>query len=69
VEVIDRAKALELARCEVERNGLPWTEPTSIHFGFWNYEVWTKADSRGGNIIIKVNRRSREATIVATIPK
>jgi hypothetical protein len=32
--------------------------------------VWTMADSRGGNIIIiKVNRRSREATIVATIPK
>ena len=30
---------------------------------------WTMTGSRGGNIIIKVNRRSGEATIVATIPR
>jgi hypothetical protein len=67
--MIDKGEALVLARREVERNALPWTEPISVHFGFWNYRVWTMADSRGGNIIIKVNRRSREATIVALSPK
>jgi hypothetical protein len=67
--VIDRTRALDLARREVERRGLPWTKPISVHFGFWNYRVWTMADSRGGNIIIKVNRRSGEATIVGLIPK
>jgi hypothetical protein len=68
-KTIDRAEASLLARREVERNDLPWTEPIGVHFGFWNYHVWTMADSRGGNIIIKVNRRSGEATIVGLIPK
>jgi hypothetical protein len=67
--MIDRDEAMSLARQEVEREGLPWTEPISVHFGLWNYRVWTMADSRGGNIIIKVNRRSGAATFVAVSPK
>jgi hypothetical protein len=67
--MIDRAKALELARREVERKGLPWTEPISIHFGLWNYQIWTKTGTIGGNVVVKVNRRSGEATVVARIPR
>ena len=67
--MIDRATAESLAREEVERNGLPWTPPISVHWGIWNFDVWTRADSRGGNIIIRVNRRSGAATIVATTPR
>jgi hypothetical protein len=67
--MIGRAEAQELARREVERKSLPWTGPISVHFGFWNYEVWTKSGTRGGNIIIKVNRRSGVATVVAVIPR
>jgi hypothetical protein len=67
--MISRAEAMELARAEVERAGLPWVEPISVHRGIWNYEVWTRSKSRGGNVIIQVNRRSGVATVVAHTPK
>jgi hypothetical protein len=31
--VIGRAEALELARAEVEREGLEWVEPVRVNFG------------------------------------
>jgi hypothetical protein len=67
--MIDRAEALVLARREVDRKSLPWTEPVSVHFGIWSYRIWTKTGSIGGNVVINVNRRSGEATVVAVIPK
>jgi hypothetical protein len=67
--VIGRAEAIELARAEVERQGLGWDEPVRVHFGFWNYSVWTNSMSRGGNLIIEVNRRSRIVTVHGPTPK
>ena len=67
--MISRAEALDLAHAEVKRQGLPWIEPFRVHFGFWNYRVWTRAESRGGNVVIRVNRRSGTATVVAHSPK
>jgi hypothetical protein len=63
--MISRREALELARAEVERQDLPWTEPIGVHAGFWNYRVWTNKGTRGGNVIIRVNRRSGTATVIA----
>jgi hypothetical protein len=67
--MISRDDAVTLAREEVVRKGLVWTEPATVNFGFWNFRVWTRGDSRGGNIIIRVNRRSGAATIMAVTPK
>ena len=67
--MIDREEALRLARREVERQGLPWIEPISVNYGFLNYEVWTKSGTRGGNVVVKVNRRSGKATVRTVIPK
>ena len=67
--MISRAQALELARAEVARKGLQWVEPISVHGGIWNYSVWTRSKSRGGNVIIRVNRRSGIATVVGHTPK
>jgi hypothetical protein len=66
---ISKAEALELAHAEVERRGLPWIEPFSVHWGIWNYSVWTKHGTRGGNVIVRVNRRSGAATVVGHILK
>jgi hypothetical protein len=67
--VISRAQAIELARAEAQRKGLNWVEPISVAYGFWNYAVWTRSDSRGGNLIIEVNRRSRLVTVHGPTPK
>jgi len=66
---INRAQAIELARAEVERKDLGWEEPIRVVFGFWNYEVWTKSNCRGGNLIIEVNRRSGMVTVHGPTPK
>jgi hypothetical protein len=66
---INRAEAVELARAEAERKGLDWVEPITVVYGFWNYAVWTRSDWRGGNLIIRVNRRSGIATVRALTPK
>jgi hypothetical protein len=33
------------------------------------YRVWTRADSRGGNIIVSVHRWNGKAEVVAVTPK
>ncbi|MEU4426122.1 hypothetical protein AB0F81_36345 [Actinoplanes sp. NPDC024001] len=65
--MIDRDQAVQLARAEVENNGLPWLEPVSVNWGLFHYEVRTNTAFRGGNVIIRVNRRSGKATVVATV--
>ena len=46
---------------------MTWTEPAVVNWGLFNYEVLTNADHRGGNVIIRVNRRSGKATVTAKI--
>ncbi|WP_328470143.1 hypothetical protein OHA21_03750 [Actinoplanes sp. NBC_00393] len=65
--MIDRDQAVELARAEVERSGLPWLEPVTVSWGLFRYEVLTNTSFRGGNVIVRVNRRSGKATVVTTI--
>jgi hypothetical protein len=67
--MIDRNQALAVARDEVERQGLWWVEPVIVHFGIWNYRIWTNANSRGGNVAIRVNRRSGQVTALTTTPR
>jgi hypothetical protein len=67
--MIDRNQALTVARDEVERQGLWWEEPVIVHFGIRNYRIWTKANSRGGNVAIRVNRRSGQVSSLTTTPR
>jgi hypothetical protein len=64
--MVGREQAVELARAEVERNGLPWLEPVTVNWGPFSYEVLTNTSLRGGNVIVRVNRRSGRATVVTT---
>jgi hypothetical protein len=67
--MIDRNEALAVARDEVERRGLWWVEPVIIRFGIRHYRIWTNANSRGGNVAIRVNRKSGEVTALTTTPR
>jgi hypothetical protein len=51
-----KGEALLLAHREVERNGLPWTEPVSVYIGIWNYEIWTKKGSIGDNVVDRAHQ-------------
>jgi hypothetical protein len=61
--VISRQEALNSAKEAVSRAGMLWEEPVDVHWGPFNYSIWTNAKTAGGNITIRVNRRSGEATI------
>jgi hypothetical protein len=67
--VITRTEATELARQECERRGLRFVEPVRVIGGPLRYSVWTRADSRGGNIIVSVHRWSAKAEVVGVTPK
>lgn len=67
--MITRIQATELARQECERSGLSFVEPVRVIGGPLRYSVWTRANSRGGNIIVSVHRWSGKTEIVAVTPK
>lgn len=51
---VSRERALELARAEVQRRGLPWLEPVRVYRYFGNWAVWTHALHKGGNLHVEV---------------
>jgi hypothetical protein len=56
--LLSREEARDVAREQVERQGLPWTEPVSVSralLGGWG--VVTNSGHRGGNIFIEITRR------------
>jgi hypothetical protein len=67
--MITRAQATELARQECERRGLSFVEPVRVIGGPLRYSVWTRSNSRGGNVIVSVHRWNGKTEIVAVTPK
>jgi hypothetical protein len=61
--MINRQEALVLAKEAVLRAGLLWDEPVVVTWGPFHYSMWTRADTRGGNISVRVNRRSGVAIV------
>ena len=61
--MIDRQEALTLAKQAVLQAGRPWQEPVDVKRGPFNYSIWTNAEAKGGNVIVRVNRRSGVATV------
>jgi hypothetical protein len=63
---IAREEAIAIARAECERRSWNFDEPIAVHQGLKDYEVVTRADSRGGNVRVSVDAatgRVREAVV------
>ncbi len=66
---IDREQAVEVAKAAVEQAGLLWLEPIRSYWGLHHFTVWTSSNRRGGNLIIRVDRRTGRATIAGPTPR
>lgn len=67
---ISKPEAVAIARRVCEGRELPWTGPIRMYRKFWNqYQVWTSADRRGGNVIITVDRRTGEVLGCSVTPR
>ncbi|KJE24238.1 hypothetical protein FF36_01313 [Frankia torreyi] len=51
---ISKDDAREIARAECALRGLTWEEPVNVRRDFGDWEVWTNANYRGGNIRVIV---------------
>ena len=63
--VIDRERALEIARAECERRDLAWQEPVRVMWEFGSWAVWTNDGHRGGNVRIVVDKTTGEVRSVS----
>jgi hypothetical protein len=61
--MISREEALIAAKEAVLRAGLYWDEPVVVNWGLFNYSIWTNSRTHGGNVSVRVNRRSGVATV------
>ena len=52
---ITREQALAIARAECERRGYAWEEPVLLEERLREYWIMTRADHRGGNVLIDVD--------------
>jgi hypothetical protein len=48
---VNKAEAIEIARIECEKRGLPWDEPVHASWGPVYYLVSTKVGYRGGKYL------------------
>jgi hypothetical protein len=59
-EGISKEHALETARARCAQEGWPWVEPVRVNVDLREYHVMTNAEMRGGNVNIRIDRRSGE---------
>jgi hypothetical protein len=52
---VDSGEAVDVARAECQRRGIPWLEPVRVHRHYGNWTVWTHADRIGGNVRVVVD--------------
>ena len=63
--VISKEEAVEVARKECERRGIPWLEPVKVFRHYGNWSVWTHANHRGGNVRVIVDKETGEIYNIA----
>jgi hypothetical protein len=61
--MISRQEGLLSAKEAVLRAGLIWDEPVNVNWGLIYYSIWTNSKNHGGNVSVRVNRRSGVATV------
>lgn len=59
-EGISKDYAIEIARARCQQEGWPWIEPVHVIAGFRVYRIMTNAGMRGGNVFVRVDRRTGE---------
>jgi hypothetical protein len=57
-QVVTKSEARDIAYAHTQRLGLPWTEPIAVRWRPLSYFVWTHAGWTGGNVGIKVSKRT-----------
>jgi hypothetical protein len=62
-------EAKELAREQCERHGLSFEEPVRVFREGRHFVVWTKSGWRGGNAIVRVDRRTGKVGVPSFTPK
>ena len=67
--MISRQEAVTLAKAAVVESGGIWQEPVVVRWGPVNYSIWTNAYAHGGNVSVRVNRRSGLATVMGRTTK
>lgn len=66
---VTKERALELAREEASRQGWDWREPVRIRRKRRDWEVWTNAKARGGNVLIRISINDGEVTWASVTPR
>ncbi|GLY06291.1 hypothetical protein [Actinoplanes sp. NBRC 101535] len=66
---IDREQAVAIARAAADRAGKEWIGPIHVGWGWWRYTIRTRADFRGGNLVVTVDRRTGGATVSGPSPR
>jgi hypothetical protein len=61
---VSKEAASRAAEEEAVARGLPWELPLSVSREFRNWQVWTKARHRGGNLRIEVDTRTGDVRAV-----
>jgi hypothetical protein len=64
---ITKVQALEIAREECARRGLPWIQPVKVHWGFFNYLVFG-GDHLGGNLMVVIRKRDGKVLSAGVTP-
>jgi hypothetical protein len=59
----DEARAIAQATCA--SRGLPWNQPVKVYRHYGDWQVWTAANTRGGNVRVIVDGGSGEVKRVA----
>lgn len=55
---VGKAKALEVAREEIERRGDPFLPEIEVHSNLLWYTVITRAQTIGGSVYVRVGKRT-----------
>lgn len=62
---VQRARAVDLARAEASKRGLPWDEPVRAYRHYGNWAVRTRIMDRGGNVQVIIDAGSGEVLDVS----
>jgi hypothetical protein len=58
IRYLGRTEILAIARRHCADNGWPWEEPIALAESIFTTFVRTKADHKGGNVLLRMNART-----------
>ena len=67
--VSSKQQAREIAAALCAAREWPFTEPVHVRWGLFNYEVWTNAAMRGGNVSVRIRKRDGQVMAAGITPR